>query len=236
VVFSEKKVYTGKDPLQIQMDEGIHEITGMGHHVGEEGNEYIVYLMLITCSHITFVGKGKDQTTMRGGFFVENKQHVRFEEMTVTNANGPGLYLQGGETNVDVLNCIAKECRGEGMWVHDGATVTATQCEFMENGTYGVCCQVAKATLTDCMLHHNEEDGLWAHSVELYEHTVVDLHGSKTGIHSNKNNGILADGNAYVNIHLPSQHNTTHDNVRGDRDQDMGGSIANINADGTFTH
>jgi hypothetical protein len=34
---------------------------------------------------------------------------------------------------------------------------------------------------------------------------------------------------------LPSQHNTSHDNVREDRRQRTG-SIANINADGSFTH
>jgi len=35
---------------------------------------------------------------------------------------------------------------------------------------------------------------------------------------------------------LPFQHNTTHDNVGEDRSQAFRGSIANINADGTFTH
>ena len=68
------------------------------------------------------------------------------------------------------------------------------------------------------------------------EHAVVDLHGTKTDIHSNKRYGILATENAKANIHLPSQHNTSHDNVGGDQVQENGGSIANINADGTFTH
>ena len=80
-------------------------------------------------------------------------------------------------------------------------------------------------------MHHNGSDGLLA-----YNHAVVDFHGTKTDIHSNKECGIVAAGNAKVNIHLPSQHNTTHDNVGDDRDQQSGGSIANINADGTFTH
>jgi hypothetical protein len=64
----------------------------------------------------------------------------------------------------------------------------------------------------------------------------VDLHGTKTDTHSNKGDGILADLHGKVNIHLPSQHNTSHDNVGQDRHQEDGGSIANINADGTFTH
>jgi hypothetical protein len=187
----------------------------------------------VACSHITFVGKGKHHTTIRGGFHVVNHQNVKFEELTITNQSGKGLYLEGSETNVDVLKCVVKSCWGTGMIVVDGATVTATQCEFMENGYNGVYCDSlnTKARLNDCTMHHNGEDGLGA-----YDHAVVDLHGTKTGIHSNKDNGIDATDRGKVNIHLPSQHNTSHDNVGEDRVQGRGGSIANINADGTFTH
>ena len=80
-------------------------------------------------------------------------------------------------------------------------------------------------------MHHNGNVGLGAG-----EHAVVDLHGTKTDIHSNKEIGIFAFRHAKVNIHLPSQHNTSHDNGQEDRIQQSGGSIANINADGTFTH
>ena len=140
--------------------------------------------------------------------------------------------MTGSETNVDVLKCAVKECWGSGMYV-SGATVTATQCEFRENGNYGVFCQSAntKARLNDCNMHHNGMDGL-----ATYDPVVVDLHGTKTDIHSNKRDGIAAEGHVKVNVHLPSQHNTSHDNVGEDRGQEAGGSIANINADGTFTH
>jgi hypothetical protein len=222
VVFSEKKVYTNKDPLRIVLEMGVHEIVGSNHG-----------RMDVTCSHITFVGKGKDQTTIRGGFEVENQQNVTFEELTITNRSGIGLYLVGSETNVDVLQCAVKECGHTGMCVRHGAIVTATQCEFMENGGHGVNCDDAntKVRLNDCTMHHNGKKGLYA-----YNDAVVDLHGTKTDIHSNKSRGIYASAHAKVNIHLPSQHNTTHDNVGEDRDQYDGGSIANINADGTFTH
>jgi len=194
----------------------------------------------VTCNHITFVGKGKAQTTILGGFNVNNQQHVKFEELTITNPHryGRGLRLEGSETNVDLLKCAVKECRGTGMNVHGGATVTATQCEFMENRYNGVYCAGAntKARLDNCTMHHNGWEGLYAN-----DHAVVDFHGTKTDIHSNKQFGICASNRAKVNIHLPSQHNTSHDNVREDRRQDGGvffspGSIANINADGTFTH
>jgi len=103
----------------------------------------------------------------------------------------------------------------------------------MENRSGGVFCHGAntKARLTDCKMHHNGKAGLVA-----FNHAVVDLHGTKTDIHSNKGYGIIAGFQAKVNIHLPSQHNTSHDNVEEDRVQDSSGSIANINADGTFTH
>jgi hypothetical protein len=91
--------------------------------------------------------------------------------------------------------------------------------------------EIQKARLNDCTMHHNGNHGLWA-----LNGAVVDLHGTKTDIHSNKIHGIRAYSHAKVNIHLPSQHNTTHGNVGQDRVQQSGGSIANINADGTFTH
>ena len=225
VIFSERKEYTGADPLKIRLEEGVHEIVG---NVRE---------MNVTCSHITFVGKGKDHTTIRGGFNVNNQQNVKFEELTVADGGGGrGLHLEGSETTVDVLKCVVKECGNTGMWLVNGATVTATECEFMENGRHGVFCGAnTKVRLDDCQMHHNEQNGL-----ESYDHAVVDLHGTKTDIHSNKRDGIYASDHGKVNIHLPSQHNTSHDNVRDDRNQEAmygaPGSIANINADGTFTH
>jgi hypothetical protein len=241
VVFSERKDYTETDPLKIQIEKGVYEITDSNYvpysedddEEEEEDDGSRDKTMLVPCSHITFVGKGKNQTKIRGGFFVRNQQHVKFEEMTVSNPSGNGLEFYGSEINAGMLKCTVKECRHTGLGVEKGATVTATQCEFTENGVYGVYCHDAntKARLNDCKMHHNGADGLYAGS-----DAVVDLHGTKTDIHTNKRYGIRAWSRAKVNIHLPSQHNTSHDNVGEDRSQEDGGSIANINADGTFTH
>jgi hypothetical protein len=99
VVFSAQKVYTIVDPLQIQLDKGIHEIVGYTN----EDDEYRT-VVNVTCSHITFVGKGKDHTTIRGGFRVENQQNVKFEELSITNPGNNGydcgLELNGSETTV----------------------------------------------------------------------------------------------------------------------------------------
>jgi len=239
VVFSKKKEYTQTDPLRIQMDKGVHEILGK---TGGRGNQDVT--VDVTCSHITFVGKGKDQTTVRGGFKVCNRQNVRFEELTITNdwsRDGVGLRLEW-ETTVEVSKCAVKRCGRVGMWMEGGATVTATQCEFVENGDpgtlvlhnfeAGVYCfgTNTKARLNDCTMHHNGKDGLFASA-----RAVVDLYGTRTNIRSN-GRGIVALCGGKVNIHLPSQHNSSHDNVGENRVQEDGGSIANINADGTFTH
>ena len=87
VVFSEKKEYTEVDPLKIRLEKGVHAIVG-----DSRGR------MNVTCSHITFVGKGKDQTTIHGGFDVNNKQSVTFEELAVMNRIGFALELEGSET------------------------------------------------------------------------------------------------------------------------------------------
>jgi hypothetical protein len=221
VIFSARKEYTEADPLKIRLKEGVHDIVG----------NYKV--LNVTCSHITFVGNGKDLTTIRGGFHVTNQQNVKFEELTITHDGRYGLWLVGSETNVDVLKCVVKECGNTGMWLTGGATASVTQCEIMENGGFGVYCYGAntKVRLDNCKVHHNGRVGLYADG-----DAVVNLHGTNTGIHSNKQDGIYASYRAKVNIHLPSQHNTSHDNDGEDRDQNEGGSIANINADGTFTH
>jgi hypothetical protein len=99
-----------------------------------------------------------------------------------------------------------------------------------------------KVRLDDCTVYENAVVGLWANGFERSQllssdnPCVVDLRGTKTDIRFNEGNGIYASSRAKVNIHLPSQHNTSHDNGLEDRLQDSGASIANINADGTFTY
>ena len=187
----------------------------------------------VSCSNIIIVGKGKGKTTILGGFYVGGKQNVKIEHLSATNEAGTGLDCAGSGTNVDVTECCFKKCRYNGMYVYAGVSVTATRCDFMENGHCGVICSGAntKVRFNDSTMHHNGWDGLGTG-----DRAVVDLHGTNTGIHSNKAYGMSAYYNAQVNIHLPPQHNTTHDNVGDNRDQEDGGSIANINADGTFTH
>jgi hypothetical protein len=236
VIFSVRNECTWENPVNVEVGEGEHEMVGVaGTYAGSlsVAGPYAGSLTHVSCNNITIVGKGKGKTTMLGGFYVNGKQNVKMEQLCVTNDAGYGLFCKGSGTNVDVTECCFKKCQRSGMDVGEGVTVTATRCDFMENGWHGVGCGGAKTKvrLNDSTLHHNGMSGLIAE-----DHAVVDLHGTKTNIHSNKEYGIMAYENGKVNIHLPSQHNTTHDNVGEDRLQHSGGSIANINADGTFTH
>jgi len=230
VIFSERNECTRENPVKVEVGEGEHVMVG----VADTAGNYNGLLTHVSCNNITIFGRGRSKTTILGGFYVNGKQNVKMEQLCVTNDAGYGLvYCEGSGPNVDLTECCFKKCQKSGMEVREGATVIATRCGFMENGECGViCCHAnTKVRLNDSTMHHNGQAGLWA-----YGHAVVDLHGTKTDIHSNKKCGIFSVENAKVNIHLPSQHNTTHDNNDANRAQYGGGSIANINADGTFTH
>ena len=69
-IFSERKEYTKESPIKIELGEGEHEIVG-----GDYGR------MEVTCNCITFVGKGKDQTTILGGFKVNNKKMLHLKNL-----------------------------------------------------------------------------------------------------------------------------------------------------------
>jgi hypothetical protein len=97
-------------------------------------------LMHVSCNNITIIGKGKRKTTILGGFFVNNKQNVKIEQLAATNLKGCGLMCRGSGTKVDVTECCFQKCRFSGMWVEEGATVTATRCDFMENCQSGIAC------------------------------------------------------------------------------------------------
>jgi hypothetical protein len=62
---------TEKDPLRIVLDKGLHEIKG-GPKCNRGRSD-------VDCSHITFVGKGKAQTTILGGFFVKTNKMLHLQ-------------------------------------------------------------------------------------------------------------------------------------------------------------
>jgi len=101
-----------------------------------------------------------------------------------------------------MMGVSVRECKYTGLFVRSGASIKATQCEFSENGQAGVVViGGSKGIFTDCSIHHNEDDGVFADE----EGTLVELRGKQTEIHHNKDSDISAWTNATINIYIPSR-------------------------------
>ena len=86
VIFSERNECTRVNPVKVEVGEGEHEMVGV-----TAPGIYGGLLMHVSCSNITIVGKGKGKTTILGGFYVNGKQNVKMEQLSVTNEAGTGL-------------------------------------------------------------------------------------------------------------------------------------------------
>ena len=177
-----------------------------------------------TCSNISFIGQGKDKTTVHGGIGVLNKKNVTVKSLTLTSPNGYGLRVRGEETSVEMMDVSVKGCRNTGLVVRSGASVKATQCEFSENGSWGVFVTGgSKGIFTDCTIHHNGGHGVGA----AIEGTLVELRGEQTEIHHNRNIGLVALSTGTINIYIPSRPITAlvHDNEKRDLHTFFGAKI-----------
>jgi len=92
-----QKVYLKEKPLVVVLSEGEHVVEGSWTRSDSAMFQKTVD---ITCSNISFVGQGKDKTTVHGGIRVSNKKNVTLKSLTLTNPNGHGLYLQSFGENV----------------------------------------------------------------------------------------------------------------------------------------
>jgi len=220
-------------PLEIELSEGVHSLEGSAL----PSQQYDRYTK-IKRSHITIVGKGEELTKICGALYVNNQQDIKIEAVTLTNSNGTGLFVVGEEASVDVSECTIKDCKFNGMQVSNGSwvrvnksdftengqcglriyggTLIADECDFIENGTQGVCCtgDSTVAKLDNCTMCYNCWDGLFAGYG-----AVVDIRGTATELYANWACGIRAKARAKVFIHLPWEHNTTHDNIAHDQDE-----------------
>ena len=125
---SKQKVFSKEKPLVV--------VLGEGELVVEE-NEHGKNLLEITCSNISFIGQGKDKTTVHGAFGVLNKKNVTVKSLTLTKpfflfneAFGVGLRVRGEEASVEMMGVAVKDCRHSGLLVGAVASAKATQCEF----------------------------------------------------------------------------------------------------------
>jgi len=219
---AKQKVFSKESPLVVVLSEGVHVVERSWMDSDGDVSENTLG---ITCSNISFIGQGKENTTVHGGIGVLNKKNVTVKSLTLTNPNGLfGLDVEGEEASVEMMDVSVKECKNAGLLVDSGASVKATQCEFGENRWHGVYVRGgSKGIFTDCSIHHNGTDGMFAYE----EGTLVELRGKQTEIHHNIGFGLDAWTNALINIYIPSRSITAlvHDNRGGDLSTAYGGKI-----------
>jgi len=217
---AKQKNYLKEKPLMVVLSEGEHVVEGSWTDSYGAVHENTLDT---TCSNISFIGQGKDKTTVHGGIGVLNKKNVTVKSLTLTIPNGDGLYLEGEEASVKMMGVSVKECARHGLYVCSGASAKATQCEFSENGSYGVVVmRGSKGIFTNCLIHHNGGIGVFAFD----EDVLVEFHGEQTEIHHNAGDGLRASNNATINIYIPSRSITAlvHDHGR-DLNTYSGGKI-----------
>ena len=81
-ILSSRREYTKLNPFVVLLGKGDHQITSSW----TAPNGYERQTMIgMTRSNVTFVGTGKDTTTILGGFGIDNLENITFKNMTVTN-------------------------------------------------------------------------------------------------------------------------------------------------------
>ena len=224
-ILSSRREYTKINPLVVLLDKGDHEITSSWT------NQYdTVYptTLEITRSNITFVGTGKDTTTVLGGFAIYNHEYITFKNMTMTNTSQNGTGIQMSDAKVELIDIALNGCKSNALNLipsstsESTCTLVATRCEFANN-TWGVVVagSLSAATFKNCVFHNNQYGLIGSES-------TIHLHGEATAIHSNRTRGIFAMSSGKVIIHLPSHHNTSYNNGGQDRKISGSATITNV--------
>jgi len=228
-ILSSRRVYTKASPFEVLLGKGDHEVTSSWSDPDEGDDPFFVEptTLGITRSNITFVGTGKDTTTVLGGFAIYNHaENITFKQMTVTNTShiGSGIYMKNAK--VELIDVALEGCGGRALIIPTSnfeTTLVATRCEFANSSmgavVYG---SLTSATFKNCVFHDNESHGMFGS-----ESATIHLQGEATAIHSNYF-GIAAVDSAKVIIHLPSYHNTSYNNRGQDRHARAGGTITNV--------
>ena len=234
-ILSSRREYTQSNPFVVILGKGDHPIYSSWTDPIIGGVHYTT--LGITRSNITFVGEGKDTTTILGGFAVVEQENIMFKQMTVTNTmpGCSGIELRGA-VEIKLIDVAVVNCCEHGLYVLGTSRLVATRSEMSNNGgsglrlfnditnapdiptcilgdfnTWSATSGPAIVHLKDVIMHHNSNVG-----VNVYGNSTVNIHGNATAIHST-NIGLLAYYSAKVLIHLPSDHNTSFNNEGGDR-------------------
>jgi len=226
-ILSSRREYTKLNPFVVLLGQGEHQITSSW--TNPDGNVRPTTLG-ITRSNVTFLGTGKDATTILGGFGIDNVENITFKNMTVTNTsenseNGCGIRMRNAK--VELFDIALKGCNYVGLYIPGSTsetTVVATRCEFA-NSKYGAAVHgsLTSATFKNCVFNDNKYDGILG-----FDNSTIHVHGEGTAMHSNGRHGISVWNSGKILLHLPSHHNTFYNNGREDRYTMGGGTITNV--------
>jgi len=223
-ILSSRRVYTKLNPFVVLLGKGDHQITSSW--TDPDGDVYPTTLV-ITRNNITFIGTGKDTTTILGGFGIDDLENITFKHMTVTNTSGVGNGIRMRNAKVELFDVAVKGCHGTGLNMIPSSafetTAVATRCEFANSfrGAH-VSGSLTSATFNNCVFTDNKDAGIngWG--------STIHLHGESTAIHSNRGFGVVANMRCKVHIHLSSHHNTSYNNGAADRYLGRGSTITNV--------
>jgi len=225
-ILSSRREYTKLNPFVVLLGKGEHQITSSWTNPSK--NYEHSTMIGITRSNITFIGTGKDTTTILGGFAICDLENITFKNMNVTNTSSSGRGIHMRNAKVELTSVALKGCSNYALGIPLSSSETilvATRCEFANSSSGAVVNgSLTSATFKNCVFHDNSSTGIWGGN-----NSTIHLHGDTTAIHSNGEFGIWTNGSkAKVLIHLPSQHNTSYNNGQEDRHTFGGGTITNV--------
>ena len=136
-ILSSRREYTKLNPFVVLLGIGDHQITSSW--TDTDGYE-IATTLGITRSNITFVGTGKNTTTIFGGFYIRDLENITFKNMTVTNTSDNGNGILVNNAKVELIDVALTGCDSHALSITRNTSATAvvaTRCEFA-NSSYGV--------------------------------------------------------------------------------------------------
>jgi hypothetical protein len=108
-ILSSRREYTKASHFVVLLGKGYHQITSSWSPPGVPEQQTTIG---ITCSNITFIGKGIGETTILGGISSTDKQNITIQQLTLTNTydsySANGILMYGSEVeliDVSIVHC-----------------------------------------------------------------------------------------------------------------------------------
>jgi len=202
-------------PITIQLGEGDYEIKCSWTDPSDNKAEVVKSTLDVLHNHIRFAGVGVGKTSIKGTLLIHHHYGIEFQDLTVSNIHGYGIWSLGKGSTVKAVQCKFDSCQSQGARIDNGSSFDADLCHFSNNKNIGalVSDPGSTGTFRNCKFYNNGGmAGIWS-----CNDAVVDLYGDETEIYNNMNGGLLATHKTVtgglMNVHLPSSRNISHNNA-----------------------